>query len=109
MKGYISSEVETKNLRDIVAKAMGLPEVGINVGGGRHEQPGVTLYYMNAFQHPHDERWVMPVDDKVENIPNTTAQYSLLDQSEKDLLIFCLSNLNEITDDWYQIDLPTLT
>lgn len=109
MTGYISNESEAKLLRDIVAKAMRLPQPGINVGGGTHVSNGETFYYMESFQHPTNGLWVMPADDIVMNIPNVPEQFSLLDQEEKDFLVLCLSNLQDITDDWYQFDLPTLT
>ena len=109
MEGYISTEVETKMMRDIVAKAMGLPDHGITVGGGRHGI-GITLYYSDVLQHPTNGSWVMPCDEAVKNIPNNSQQFSLLTQREQDFLVGCLSNLHEITTDWYDFsDLPVTT
>lgn len=104
MQGIVTTEAETKSLRDIIAKALGYPKRGVPIGSGNHapDEESVTLYYTDVLQHPSDvNRWALPVDSVVQNIVNDRNAVALLTAEEQTLLSNLLKNVQEIGSDWF--------
>lgn len=111
MKGIIfSTQEEAGQLRDIIAKALGYPQRGVNIGGGIHAsiEESVTLYYVDTIQNPVDQaQWCIPVDETVENILNEQVQTARLNQDELKFLTTSLNLVQELSSDWFPP--PTFT
>lgn len=71
MSYYVGTKAACEALRDVDAKAHGLPRKGVHVGGGRHvamtddpRSPGWTLHVAEPREHPRTKgTWAYPVED----------------------------------------------
>lgn len=95
MRAFICDRSRAERLRDLIAKAAGLPVDGTPVPGGVHA-PGKTLYYVDVVRHPSGDPWACPVDAHVEEL----AASSLIMPAEQEEILTACADAVELGPSW---------
>ena len=105
----LSNRAALVELQKRVDAALGYPKAGVNIGGGVHAPPNVTLHHAEIEAHPNGTQWAYAVDsDSTSAVAQVKAQCVAKGAAgtADEKAIAAMPAVQDMTPDWVPAKAP---